>query len=386
MLIFLQKIFSQPKNHLVFLVLLLLAVFSQTNIYPMDDQYYYQKFITTLVDQHKIDLSIPGYHGSALLAAPIYLITHSDYAINFLEIIAVLATLPLIYLTVKKLYQDQTAGVMAAYIYAAMPFITFTPFRGWTWASTIFFALLTIYLLLKDSRWSWLALSLGIIIKPFVITVLPFFIFKKKLPQFFFGLIIPVIYFLLQINQAGRVVIGVHPDWAAQNFFNLKNIISNLFITFQSYFSIHNFTPLHTTYAMDMIHFTPFLSGLTIIGIFYWQKYFTSKKIFLTLLAFLAVAYLLPASFSYYDRYYFTIFDLAIIIFAVKILPAYIKILPIIAGSFIYQFYYFYLSYQAQFWPQHQLVIFIIPFFIFVVAIAYSWLPQRWFKLGLPVQ
>ena len=98
-----KNLIKNPWAHLFFLSLLLILLYSQSSIYLMDDAHSYQSFTVKLVDEGKVDLSIPGFHGGDFLTAPIYFITHSPNSVAILDIIAAILIIFLIYLVVKEI-------------------------------------------------------------------------------------------------------------------------------------------------------------------------------------------------------------------------------------------------------------------------------------------
>jgi hypothetical protein len=336
----------------------------------MDDGFLYQKFAEILVKEHRLDMSIPGFHGPSLFAALIYWLTGSSYSINYFEIIAALLTIIFIYLASKEIFQSQLAGIMASYLYVLTPLHYFTAFRGFIWASFLFFIVLTLYLLYKKPQLSFLALGLALITKPFAICLLPFFIYKRKVKQFLLALIFPAVYLAVQFSQIGRILIGAHQDLTAGQLFDPSRFIPNLFYAFQNYFSIHNYSPLQPLHFMDMIHLSPFISFLALLAIFYPRKYFYDLKLYYTLIVFAFFSLLIPASFHHLDMYYLTTFNLALILLALLPLVEYEKIWPVVVVSFAFQFFYTYLSYREAFWESP--IIFLIPLIIFFICLIYN--------------
>lgn len=364
------KYFEKPVCHLILLTILLSVVFFNTRISQMDDGFLYQQFAETLVKEHRLDLYIPGFHGPSFFASFIYLLTSSSYSINYFEIIAALLTIIFIYLATKEILKSDLAGVLAAYLYILSPLHYFPAFRGFIWASYLFFITLTLWLLYKKPNYSFLALGVALICKPFAICLLPFFIYKRQLRQFLLSLIFPAVYLMLQINQIGRIMIGAHNDLTTGQLFDIKRFVPNLFYAFQNYFSIHNYSPLMNLHYMDMIHLSPFISFLAVLAIFYPRKYFQDLKLYYTLLAFAIISLVIPASFHHLDMYYLTTFNLSLIFLALLPLIYYEKLMPIIVASFSFQFYYTYLSYRGPFWQAP--IIFIIPIVIFIISLIYT--------------
>ncbi len=365
-----NQIITNPKFHLLFITILLLICFCFWQPTPMDDGGNYQAFIEKLVDQGKIDFSIPGFHGGDFIAAIIYFITHFHYATYLVDILAALLIAPLIYLVVKKIYGYESWAVCAAYLSALMPFQTFNALRGGHITLHLFFALWALYLLLKNKNYNWLILGISYTIYPFSIVLVPFYIYKKQLKQLFLSFIIPVIYLTGQWLQIGKIMMGQHANLAAGQLFSLKRFIPNIVYGLQNYLSIHNFSPYNPLYKMDMIHLSPLITVLTIIGIFYFSRYFAERKLFYTLTAFAILAFLLPVSFYRIDMFYFWMFNLSLIFLVLPVLAKYQRFIPFIIFTFSYQFFYFSLSYGRLFiWPY---IVYIIPAAIFVIGLFYT--------------
>lgn len=363
--------FKKPAFHILFLMILLFIVMLNTRVHQLDDGFLYQEFAEKLVKEKRMDFSVPGFHGPSFFAALVYLFTRSSHAINYSENLIALLTIPIIYVAVRELYQDKFRGVLASYIYVLMPGINMTGFRGWSWTSTTLFSFLTIYLLWKKPRWSWISWGIAIIIKVFPIALAPFFIYKKRYKEMFLALIIPLAYVILQYLQIGKIFVGAHPELSAQKLFNLSRLPANIAFAFQSYFSVHNYTPYNPVYYFDMIHFSPFITFFALLAIIYYKKYFENKRLFLALLSYSIIAFFLTASFFYFDRYYFTLFDWSLVILSVAVIPSFLVLLPIVALHSWFQFFYFYLEYKDLFWPNGTKVLFLIPIVIFLVSLIY---------------
>lgn len=365
-----REVFKKPAFHLALLLALLTIVFLNTRISQMDDGFLYQRFAETLVKEQRLDMSIPGFHGPSFFAALIYWLTGSSYSINYFEIITALLTIIFIYLAAKEMFRSQLLGILASYLYVLAPLHYFPAFRGFIWASFLFFIVLTFYLLYKKPRFSFLPLGLALITKPFAICLLPFFIYKRKFKQFLLALIFPALYLAIQISQIQRVMIGAHQDLTASQLFNLRRFIPNLFYAFQNYFSIHNYSPFQPLHYMDMIHLSPFVSFLALLAILYPKKYFRDLKLYYTLITFALFSLIIPASFHHLDMYYLTIFNLSLIFLALLPLTEHERLWPLAVISYAFQFFYTYLSYRGTFWDSP--VIFLIPLTTFFICLIYN--------------
>lgn len=362
---------KNPWTHLVFLALLLIFFYSQSTIRLMDDSFYYQEFTETLVDEGRVDLSVPGFHGADFLTAPIYLLTRSPYSVAILDMIAAILNIFLIYLAAKEIFKNKTMGVMAAYIYLLNPLDYTNPLRGHHHTPLIMLILLSLYLLFKDSKLTFLPLGLSYIVRPFGIALAPLFLYKKKIGQFLLSLTIPAIYALAQYSQIGKLYIGVHRDLTAQTLFSINRFILNLGYAFQNYFSIHNYSFLNPVTPENMIHLSPFITFFALFGVMYYKKYFTDKKLFLALAMSSLFALVLPASFFHLDMWHLWTFNLTLILLALPVLIKFPKILPIIVLSFFFQFLYTYLELQDAFSLNY--TFFVIPLIIFAISLVYAY-------------
>jgi len=336
----------------------------------MDDGGSYQAFAEKIVKEGKIDFSIPGFHGGDFLVVIFYFFTHSPFAVYFIDILAALFIAPLIYLVAKEIYRRRMWAIMVAYISVLMPFQCFNSLRGGHITLHLFFVLLALYLLFKNKKYSWLVLGISYTIYPFSIAVFPFYFYKRQIRQLFLSFIIPLVYLVAQWLQIGKIMMGQHADLAAGGLFSLKRSFPNIIYGIQNYFSVHNFSPYNRLYQMDMVHLSPLITVLAVIGIFYFSRYFFEKKLFYTLVSFAAIAFLLPISFYRMDPFYFWLFNLALIFLALPVLEKFQRLIPLIVFTFAYQFFYFFLSYGRLFnWPY---IVFIIPLAVFAVGCYYT--------------
>ena len=103
----------------------------------------------------------------------------------------------------------------------------------------IFFSLSGLYLLFKNSKWSFLPMGVSYIVRPFAIALFPLFLYKKKYKQLLLSLVIPALYVIAEYVQIGKVFIGVHSDLTVTNVFSIKRFFLNLVYAVQNYFSFH---------------------------------------------------------------------------------------------------------------------------------------------------
>lgn len=378
-----MKLLKSPKFHLIFLTILMLLCFLFWQPLQMDDGSNYQRFVETLVDQKKIDLSIPGFHGADFFAALVYIITGSHFSVYIFDILCALLIIWMIYLVAKELYDKKVLAIMASYLYVLMPFTYFNAFRGGHNTVLLLSVLIALYLLLKNKNWSWLPLGISYIIRPLAFVVLPLYIYKKQFKQFLASLTIPALYVVAQYSQLGKIIIGQHTDVSVQTALSIKTFFINLVYGVQWYFSIHNYSPVSQSYLMDLAHLSPLITILAVLGVLYYKKYsefLEDKKKFISLTCFAILAYLLPCAIFYFQPFYFTIFNLALILLALPVIYKYQRLIPILVGSFAFQFYYYYLSYyELWIWPK---IVFILPIIIFIISLIYI----RWSEKGNSMQ
>lgn len=365
------NLIKNPWAHLIFLALLLILLYSQSTIYLMDDSYYYQRFTEKLVNEGQVDFSLPGFHGADFLTAPIYLITRSPFSVAILDIIAAILNIFLIYLATREIFRNEKLGVFAAYIYVLNPLDYSNPLRGHHHTPLIMLILLGLYLLFRNSKLTFLAFGLSYIVRPFGIALAPLFLYKKKIGQFFLSLTIPAAYLIGEYWQIGKIHIGVHTNLTPTTLFSPQRFILNLGYAFQNYFSIHNYSFLNRLDTADMIHLSPFITFLALIGVLYHQKFFTDKKLFLALLASSVIALVIPASFFHLDMWHLWTFNLTLILLALPVIMKFTKLIPFIVLSFFFQFFYTYLTFRDVFW--HNYTIFVIPASILIISLIYTY-------------
>ncbi|OGY50288.1 MAG: hypothetical protein A3J65_04635 [Candidatus Buchananbacteria bacterium RIFCSPHIGHO2_02_FULL_45_11b] len=363
-----KNLTKNPWSHLIFLALLLALFYGQTSFNLMAGGWY-QLFVEKIVDEGQIDFSLPGFHGADFITLPIYYFFRSSRSTAILDIAAAFLNIFLIYLAVKEIFKNKKFGIFAAYLYLLNPFTYANAFRGDHHTPMITFTLLGLYLLFKNSKLAFFAFGLSYISRPFAVALFPLFIYRNKIRQFILSLSIPLIYVIAEYWQTGKIMIGEHPDFTPANLFSLKRFALNLIYAFQNYFSVHNYSFLNSVAPGDMIHLSPFISFLALIGILNYKKYFPDKKLFYSLLISAAIALFIPASFYHLDMWYLWVFNFLLILLALPVLVKFTKIIPLVALSFFFQFFYVYLTYRHIFWNGYG--IFLIPGAILIVSLIY---------------
>lgn len=365
----LKKLFSNPKTHIIFLMFLIFTTMLFWKPMPWDDGVFGQIFAERIVKEGIIDLSLGGFHGADFFVAIFYFFTRSEWAVYLTDFIFALLMIPMIYLVAKESFDSEKLGVFAAYIYALMPLEYFNSVRGGHQTVHWFLSLLAVYLLFKNKSWNWVVLGWSYLVRPFSIAFAPFWIYKKKYKELVMSFTIPIIYMLAQFKQIGAVLIGNHPELTTQSLVNPKRFIPNIIYTVQNFFSIHNYSPINNVYYSDMIRFSPFITFLAVLGIFYYKEYFKNKKLFWTLISFAAIACAIPCSFYRMDMNYIGFFHLALIFLSLPVIEKYERLLPLIAATSAFGFLYFYLSYGHNFYFPY--ILFLIPAVVLVMSMGY---------------
>ena len=224
-----NQLLASPKIHLLFLMSLLLITFSFWQPQQMDDGSNYQAFVEKIVDYGEIDFSIPGFHGGDFITVIVYLITGSHFSVYLVDILAALLIIPFIYLVVKQIYKQEFMAIIAAYLSVLMPFQFFNALRGGHITLHLFFVLLSLYLLFKNKKYSWIILGISYTIYPFSIVLIPFYIYKKEIKQLFLSFIIPAFYLAVQFLQIGKIMMGQHANLSPFKLFKCARPISSAF-------------------------------------------------------------------------------------------------------------------------------------------------------------
>lgn len=365
-----KKIIYNPWSQVVFLMLLLLGLVLSTNITQFDDGAVYQKFVEKTAGG-EIDLSLPGFHGADFLAVIIFWFTKSPLSVYILDIILAIGAVPLFYLLGREVFKNDKLGLFLSYAYILMPLEYLNMFRGGHQTAFIFFFVLGLYLLVKGNFWSWLVIGFSYIIKPYAIFAAPFFVYKKKYKELVLSLIIPIVYVIVQMAQAGRVVIGVHSDLGASSFFGIKNSILNLIYAIQNLFSVHNYSPLSNVYLTDMSHISVVLVVLALIGVFGYKEYFSDKKLFWIILISAILGLGGASVMEYIDMWRLIVFYVMAIMLSMPVIKKYNFFIPITVGISGFQFLYGFLFYQSVFWPSGNKFLLVIWGVVFLISLVY---------------
>ncbi|OGJ56345.1 hypothetical protein A3D88_01650 [Candidatus Peribacteria bacterium RIFCSPHIGHO2_02_FULL_52_16] len=330
--------------------------------YPMDDHFFYQAFVETLAGG-KLDLTIPGFHGSDFFAVPWYLLTQSKTAqIEVLMFVAVL--LPLFgYGAGKALYGSSWHGVMLASIAALMPFISFVGLRGWTGPAYFSLMFLAIITAKHAPRWTGLPFGLAMLTKPFAVALFPLLmVLSPKAPSLFrrtrwilAGFLIVLLYLVIQYLQAGRIIIGTHEELSVIQVLGMwetpVRFVLNLAHGIQMLFSVHNyyFPDPALTGPGNLIHTSPVLMFLGIFALLAPATFFPKKGMSQALGLGFVIAFAMAALMDHMDHYYMEAGVLLLILASLPVLKKYPLWIPITLATLHFQWLYFYLQFRANF-------------------------------------
>jgi len=348
-------------GYIALLTLVTVIAFVSATPFPMDDHFFFQQFIETLA-AGKLDLSIPGFHGMNILAVPWYLISRSPIAqIEFQMFSGML--LPLCaFLAAWKLFKSLWHGIIFATIIALMPFHSFSSLRGWMVATYNCLVFLTIYGAAKGARWTWLPWGFSIISLPFSVALLPLLLYLTpsapgkawwwRYRQIWYGLLIPVVYVLLQYVQVGHINVGVHQEFNEANVWSGPGrMFLNAAHTLQIIFSVHNFyfvDPALTGQG-DMMHTTPVLVFLGLYALFQPKHFFTERGLPLALLLGSVMGIGLNVALDHMDDFYMQTGIYFMMLAALPVLKKQPLWIPIVLVTLHFQWMYFYLQHGAVF-------------------------------------
>jgi Gpi18-like mannosyltransferase len=354
----------------------LMTMFAVSFLYalpnPQDDHFLYQRFIESLA-QGRLDLSIPGFHGSDLFGFVAYLFTGSPLAqIHGLIFLSIL--LPLIaYLAGKALYGSEWHGIVLATIIALMPFISFVCLRGWTGPGYWFLMLLTIFLAAHRSRWAGISWGLAVLTKPFAVVLAPLLLIFapttktpwKRYGPILMGVSIVLLYLFVQYMQAGRIIVGAHAEidhttlWQGPGRF-----LVNLAHSLQILFSVHNyyFPAPGLTGPGNMLHTTPVLIFLGLFGLLSSSPFYKSRALRTALLVGAITGIAMNALLDHMDHFYMEASVLLLILAALPVLRSHLLWIPLVLATLHFQWLYFYLDNGAVF--SLSLSFFLTPLFV----------------------
>lgn len=377
---------------------------------PNDDFGLYQAFAEALA-RGKLDLTIPGFHGSDLFAVPVIWLTGSPVAqIYAMSILATL--LPLVaFFAARAFWQPKSttpAVPIMATIVALMPFVTTVGLRGWTGPGYWTLMLLTVWFAARGWRATGIVWALAILTKPFAIILLPLILTiwpgtvkgtriqrmkatvrnllrgknmtmrDARLTAVMIATVIVLAYFFIQYAQAGRIFIGAHvdttPGEAIQGF---KRIGLNLAHSLQILFSVHNYyyPDPALTGPGNMMHTSPVLIFLGLFGLLAMKDYHPDLRVARALLWGAIAGIVMNALLDHMDHFYMEASILLLLLSVRPVLTRHPFWIPIALATLHFQFFYFWMQYQPGF--------LLTPFFFAPLIVAdVAWL--LWFVSGKP--
>jgi len=353
-------------------LMLLLAValaFLGATPHPLDDHFHYQRFITILA-QGRIDLSIPGFHGSDFLSVPVHFLTNSAISQIYAQIIFAIFVLPAAFLAARTVYEDEERAVLFMLSVAMMPFVLFAGLRGWTGAS---FAFLSFASIASAKRYGWLSgvlLALAITTKPFAIAFVPLLLWIRRDVTHSTKRGVPVVvaialaaaYVLLQYMQVGHIIVGAHAELNQSNVIQgFGRIVLNVAHAAQILFSVHNyyFPDPSLTGAGNMMHTTPIFVFLALFALLIPARDANVSFPRLPLLYGTIMAFGLNALLDHMDHYYMESGLYLLIFAAVPMMIRYPIWIPVAFGTLHFQWLYFFLEFR-DLYALHP-IIFVIP-------------------------
>lgn len=346
----------EPWFHIGVLTVATFATFSVMSPMPMDDHFLYQKFIETLA-MGKIDTSILGFHGASFLALPLYLITGSSIANIEFQMMCAIIAIPLSYMVARSLF-DEYSALLFAYATTLSPFLLYVAYRGFTGPSYLVMVFLTLYGIKKNAKWSWLPLSVAMLIKPFAIALVPFlFLGRDKLDvkkvSFTLCLVfsVPAAYVLLQVLQIGTITVGAHANLTHENVFHLSRIPLNIAHGIQMLFSVHNFyfpDPAKTMQG-NLVHSSPILMLLGTLALLHPKGFWSDRTQTSAFRIAAIIAYVMPALLSHMDHFYMETCVLLLALAGLSVLKKYPLMIALTLATFHFQWLYFYLAYADHF-------------------------------------
>jgi hypothetical protein len=324
---------------------------------PDRDFYFYQSFIEALASG-KLDLAIPGFHGSNISAVIWYWITASPItAIEFQMLYALLIPM-CAYLTGSAMFHSKWSGVMFAGIMTMMPFVSMISLIGYTSAGLMVLMLLTIYGTYKKSWWTPIIFGLAVATKPFALCLLPLMWIKRpqgsivrQYKMIALGLLIPVLYVIIQYLQAGQITVGVHPELNETTVWQSPiKILLNLAYALQILFSVHNYhypNPGGTGHE-NLFHTTPVVVFLALFAFISGKEYIKDRKLYWALLTGIAIGFGLNAIVATMNEYYMQAGMVLLILAAIPLLKKHQLWIPIVLATLHFQWFYFYLAFSDR--------------------------------------
>ncbi|MBI1934501.1 hypothetical protein HYS30_02435 [Candidatus Peregrinibacteria bacterium] len=347
------------------------SLFSATP-FPQDDYFSYQQFVEALA-RGRLDLSIPGFHGSDIFAVPWYLLSRSPIAqIDMLRVWAV--SLPLIaYLAGVRLFRSPVDGAFLVSIIAMMPFVSFVALRGWTGPAYWGLMLLAATAAASGSLLVIVPLGLAILTKPFAIALVPLlWVLLRRRRRFRTCAVVLwsvfafcAAYVAIQYFQAGRIFVGTHADVGILSVFHGgKRFFLNIAHALQMLFSVHNyyFPDPSKTGPGNLLHTSPVLMFLGLYALLSSRSVFTDRRLPPALLLGTVAGFVMNALLDHMDHFYMEAGVLLLIVASIPLLSRAMVWVPIVLATLHFQWFYFFLQYREVFALSWQF--FLVPLYI----------------------
>ena len=346
----------------------MLAYFLLAAPVMMDDGFHYEGFSESLSRGELNFRDFYGFQGLAILAVPVYWLTHSHNSVIYASMIFALLSLPLAYMLGKAYYRHESGGIMAMAIVLLMPYPYVTMMRGFQEAALLFFILLIIYGAVQEKIWTGLAWGIGGIVKPFAFVLFPLFfkdIFKKKYFIFFVvGLLVAIGYALINYFQTGHFV-TLAATGAYQGAFDADNIPAlqkSFTLDWKSWARV----PTNLLVSSRKIMISPFIILLGAISLWYNKSLLFRKKIIMAI----ALNVILVGFITYAFPKYLLPTALLFGIVAIPIILTRWWILALVLLDSIFVFIPIYNYFGQNFWNG---VVFWIPFLLAVILSIYAY-------------
>jgi len=325
---------------------------------PLDDHFLYQAFIEKLA-VGRIDLTIPGFHGSDILAVPFYWVTGSSVAQIYFQIFCAVLLPVLAYLAAESIYKDAWLATVFAMVIALMPFLSFVALRGWTGPAFHCLLFATIIAAMHRSRFTGVLFALAILTKPFALALLPLLICNapprrgkwKRYTDVYIAFGLVAIYLIVQLTQAGEIIVGAHQGLNQSNVWQgPSRVFLNAAHALQIIFSVHNyyFPDPSLTGAGNMMHTTPVLIFLGLWGLLQ-KQYINNEKIRCALMNGVIIGLGLNMLLDRMDHFYMEAGLLMVILAALPVLKSHKIWIPIVLATLHFQWLYFYLQFGEAF-------------------------------------
>jgi Gpi18-like mannosyltransferase len=353
-----RSVLSSPWWFVLLCTLALGWTLLQATPYPLDDHFLYQRFIETLA-AGKLDLTIAGFHGSDIPATLWHLMFPAAHSQIFFQIFCAILLPAAAFLAGRALWKSTDAGILLCAVITLMPFLSFVGLRGWTGPAYALLLLLTVYGAATHRFWTGITFGLAMLTKPFAIAFLPLLILLrpkkgsalKKWHPVLIGLLLVLLYMVVQYLQAGRLIAGSHELLSEQNVWQGPlRILLNLGHALQILFSVHNyyFIDPALTGPGNMMHTTPILIFLGIFGALGLTSTST-RRLHLVLLFGALIGILMNALLDHMDHFYMQASVILLIFAALPVLLRFPLWMPLVLATLHFQWFYFYLNYREGF-------------------------------------